>query len=252
MGQMIGMAVRSKIAVRLDFAPVVWKILVGQALVYQDLEHFDKAICSTIDDIGRLCERILSVAPAQVLSSASPPRPYSSGRSGTIRATVFSNGKLSSSYCTAAANSAASVARILDSLGGENISEIFASSVAELENVVEELRWMTHLSDGTAVDLVPGGSLMPVHISDLARYIDVLVHARLHESDRGRFSVIYVNCFMCFLSSVLFFSPLRCARWIGVRNSCVCFTVFFVERIGASGLWTAWNRYRLIASQYRI
>ena len=111
-GQLAGIALRTRTHLNLDLAQLVWKPLVAEELDMDDLRETDHSFVT-------LMEKILSAGPE------------------------------------------------------------------ELQVYCEELRWTSTLSDGTEVELIPGGALTPVQLEHLADYVKIVVHKRLKESERA-------------------------------------------------------------------
>ncbi|GBG28169.1 E3 ubiquitin-protein ligase HECTD3 [Hondaea fermentalgiana] len=111
-GQLFGIAMRTRALLNVDLANLVWKPLVGESVVLEDLRDVDHS----------------TVALVEQLRTADP---------------------------------------------------------AYLEAMCEELRWNTSLSDGSRVELVPGGHHLRVNPADCEDYIRALLHARLREAQQS-------------------------------------------------------------------
>jgi len=110
-GQLMGIALRTRLPLALDLPSTVWKSLLGQPLDAGDLESFDKLCVQALSEIGRLDAR--------------------------------------------------------------SFAAMFA-----------EQRFVTQLSDGTEVELVPGGRERLVDYESRNEFVRLSVQARLKESDK--------------------------------------------------------------------
>ena len=111
-GQLAGIALRTKTHLNLDLAQLVWKPLVAEGLDMDDIREIDRSFVT-------MMEKILSAKPE------------------------------------------------------------------ELEVYSEELTWTSTLSDGTEVELIPGGAQVQVQTEHLEDYVKIVVHKRLKESERA-------------------------------------------------------------------
>jgi hypothetical protein len=130
-GQIIGIALRSRICTKFRFPSLVWKALVGESVDVEDLRAYDEAAFSVINEVGR-CAREIGRG----------------GREGKKKGGV----------------------------GGW--AEGF-------ENVLGGLKWVGVLSDGTEIELCPGGGRKDVTVDNCGDFVKAMVACRLHESDRA-------------------------------------------------------------------
>ncbi|GMI41280.1 hypothetical protein TeGR_g2351, partial [Tetraparma gracilis] len=130
-GQIIGIALRSRICTKFRFPSLVWKALVGESVDVEDLRAYDEAAFSVINEVGR-CAREIGRG----------------GREGKKKGGV----------------------------GGW--AEGF-------DNVLGGLKWVGVLSDGTEIELCPGGGRKDVTVDNCGDFVKAMVACRLHESDRA-------------------------------------------------------------------
>lgn len=227
LGQLMGMSLRTRSMLGFEFAPLVWKRLVGQPLAFSDLVAIDAATARLVRAVatwtwsppaagsgydgglgGGMASAAAALGGAGGLGSADSPAPAagpwfarsasqqssSSGAAGIISASASPSlsavapgtGDAGAAALTAAL-AAGDVASVLD---GSAAGAAFAAAFAGLSFCTVSL-------DRRRVDLLTGGSEVPLTLGNRAAWVQAMLAFHLTQFDpllaliaRGLYSVV--------------------------------------------------------------
>lgn len=159
LGMMVGAAIRQRNPQPFEFAPLVWRALVGTATdassgrrdeVSAELAGFDETLAARVAALRRAAKA--STAEAAAGGAGGP-------------------GDAPASPAALVAGAAAA-----DASGGDD-----SPDELQLEDCFFTIRTM----DGREEELLPGGRAVPVTLASVGTYADLLEQFRLHECDAG-------------------------------------------------------------------
>ena len=179
LGQLVGLAVRSKITIDLALPSIVWKYVVREQLTEADIASFDIAAFNFVTHLASLHKRL------QQKRSRRLGRESSDGTGGAGRAGGGTTASHDNSYLWGAEDSM-----------GMNYDEAEDSEYSletEIQDIIQDLNWTASVcgfSEGSdkdgagpeVIELVPGGVTRPVTLDNLGEYLRLYVEARLTES----------------------------------------------------------------------
>jgi hypothetical protein len=151
LGQLMGVAVRSKITFDISLPSVIWKTVVREPLSVEDIASFDNASASFVSQLGTLYHRYLEI-------------------------------------CQGFLRDMATLAEVSEKCNNDSICTQFSKSgesgsvLAEIEELIQDLTWTVKRSDGKTIELVPGGESIRVTIDNLGDFLSKYTQARLLES----------------------------------------------------------------------
>lgn len=144
-GQLIGIAVRSKITLDLAFPSYLWKCLVGEKLTERDVGSFDAPAYSFMKQVTVLhqqLERGKKGAPVSLENDSEIP------------------------------------------MVGDEKTVSMENTRIQLEELIEDLTWSYRRIDGKIIELVEGGVSKGVKIEELGEFLNLYFSARLMESQK--------------------------------------------------------------------
>lgn len=150
LGQLVGIAVRSKITLDLAFPSIIWKFVTKERLYDTDLASFDISASQFIQHLSFLYRSLLSK-----------------------RAAISSRNTTDSSVGEWGAEDAASA----EGSTGETITAI----EEEIQSIIQDLNWTSNTCDGKTILLVPDGASKPVTLESVGKYLELYVESRLYE-----------------------------------------------------------------------
>merc|ERR1712166_1527556 len=155
-GVWMGLSFRTKSNLPFQLPSMVWKILVGELLTIQDIEEIDDEIVEQINSTkGETKESITTKTTAN----------------GNTATTNNANAKNNAKNNAAGAGAGAAIDSVV--LGETEFNERWST-----------LKFQAKCSDGSVVNLLPGGVDINVTYDRRMEYVDLLLNYRLHEFDQ--------------------------------------------------------------------
>jgi hypothetical protein len=147
LGEIVGIAVRSKITLDLNFSSIVWKFVVGERISDLDLASFDVAASEFIKHLSYLYTS-LSVQKQEKVA-----RKTNAGEWGAEDA---SNAESS-------------------------IDQAIYTLEEEIKLIIQDLYWTARTCEGEQIELIENGSKINVTLEDLPQYLQTYVECRIYE-----------------------------------------------------------------------
>ena len=154
LGQIVGIGVRSKITLDLNFPSITWKFVVGERLADTDIASFDVAASDFIQHLGSLHKNLC------VQRKERAARESSGGEFSIV------GPEWGAEDAAVAENS---------------IDQTIYSLEEEIKSIIQDLVWTATTADGQHVELIPGGSSMMVTMENLSDYLKAYVECRIFE-----------------------------------------------------------------------
>jgi len=190
-GQLMGLAIRTKYLLPLQLPPLLWKLLVQEEVGLKEIEEIDQLSFSLLNDLQRMQTRI---------KSAKLKRAASSSSSSSAAAAAGDEERKESD---AAASSSSSSGAAFSSI--EEDQELF-------DSLISELKFEATAADGRTHDLLPRGGSLALSSENWQQYSHLLRQFRLHEFDAEAREVRHG------LHSVVPPSFLRLLTWSELRH----------------------------------
>jgi len=170
LGQFLGMALRCKVAVKVNVPSVFWKGLVGEPLTESDLAAFDESAAQVVSQVRRLrhqeAQRVDGdcAEDGHVAAADDDDDVDVTGGAGGVKGNVDRDD------------------------GGDEGGDL-SSDGDDPCGLLSGLTWSTRVTGGALVELRPGGAAMAVQPSEARAWAQSVEWARLHEADRALFAI---------------------------------------------------------------
>jgi len=151
LGQLIGIAVRSRITLDLNLPSLIWKFVVGERLADTDIASFDVAASDFVQHLGSLYGSLDEKKKEKM--SRNDTSHTNGGEWGAEDAAIAEN----------------------------SIDEAIYSLEEEIKSIIQDLTWTATSCDGVVTNLVPNGQDLNVTIDSLEEYLKTYVECRLYE-----------------------------------------------------------------------
>lgn len=172
MGQMIAIAIRSRITLDLSFPSALWKCVVRQELCEDDIASFDQDAADFVSQLGALWKRLQRLQRAVDGMDA-----RAHGETASADARDMGHTTLH------AMNMNMRMQMDVDEEGEEvDVVVALAAARAEADAVLMDVSWSATRTDGQLVELMPGGADRRVLVDELGAFVKAYTRARLTES----------------------------------------------------------------------
>ena len=180
-GVWMGLSFRTKSNLPFQLPSMVWKILVGELLTIQDIEEIDDEIVEQINSMkGETNNNTNTNTTTAAATSASTKGETKESITTTTTAT---NGNTATTNNANAKNNATGTAAGAAAGAGAAIDSVVLGET-EFNERWSTLKFQAKCSDGSVVNLLPGGVDINVTYDRRMEYVDLLLNYRLHEFDQ--------------------------------------------------------------------
>merc|ERR1712166_756186 len=180
-GVWMGLSFRTKSNLPFQLPSMVWKILVGELLTIQDIEEIDDEIVEQINSMKGETNNNTTNTNTTTAAAASASTKGETKESITTTTTA-TNGNTATTNNANAKNNATGSGAAAAGAGAAIGSVVLGET--EFNERWSTLKFQAKCSDGSVVNLLPGGVDINVTYDRRMEYVDLLLNYRLHEFDQ--------------------------------------------------------------------